>query len=189
MPAEWKESHIIKLPKKGVVRECKKSRGISLLTLVRKILNRVMLLRPQAAVDAVLRDQKAGFRKDGSFNDQIATPRLIIEQSIEWDTSVYINFVDFEKAFDSLDRNALWNVIMHYGIPGKFIRIFKNSYCAMTCKIVHSGKLTDSFAVKKGLKQEIFLTPLPLPLKNFQISIKQPLLPPPCGIRNECSLT
>ena len=45
--------------------------------------------------------------KDRSCTDQIATLRIIVELSIEWDSSVYINFVDYEKAFDSLDRDKL----------------------------------------------------------------------------------
>ena len=55
------------------------------------------------AVDAMLRDQQAGFRKDRSCTDQIATLRIIIELTIEWNTSVYVNFVDYEKAFNRLD--------------------------------------------------------------------------------------
>jgi len=125
MPQEWNESYIVKLPKKGDRRECKNYRGISLLLVVGKVLNRIILLRLQQAVDATLRDQQAGFRKDRSCIDQIATLRIVIEQSIEWNTSLYINFVDYEKAFDSLDRNALWCLMRHYGIPGKFIRIIK----------------------------------------------------------------
>ena len=97
MPTEWNKSH----------------RGISLLIVVGKILNRVMLLRLQRAVDTMLRDQQAGFRKDRSCTYQIAILRIIIEQSIEWITSVYVKFVDFEKAFNSLDRSALWSLMMH----------------------------------------------------------------------------
>ena len=47
---------------------------------------------------------------------------------IEWKTSLFLNFVDFEKAFDSLDREVVWNLMAHYGIPQKFINIIRNSY-------------------------------------------------------------
>jgi hypothetical protein len=50
-----------------------------------------------------------------------------VEQSLEWNTSLFLNFVDFEKAFDSLDREVLWNLMAHYGIPQKFINIIRNS--------------------------------------------------------------
>ncbi|VDP72546.1 unnamed protein product [Schistosoma curassoni] len=61
------------------------------------------------SVDAQLQDQQAGFRKDRSCTNQIVTPRIIDEQSTEWNSSLYINFLDYEKAFDSVDRRTLWN--------------------------------------------------------------------------------
>jgi hypothetical protein len=67
------------------------------------VLNIILLTRLLKAVDEKLREQQAGFRKDRSCTDQIAALRIIIEQSLEWNTS----FVDFEKAFDSLDREVL----------------------------------------------------------------------------------
>ena len=59
------------------------------------------------AVDDKLRDQQAGFRKERSCTDQIATLRIILEQSIEWNSSLYICFVDYKKAFDSLNMDTL----------------------------------------------------------------------------------
>lgn len=47
----------------------------------------------------------------------ISTDRRTIDQSIEWKTSLYVNFFDFEKAFDSLDQSILWFLTRH-GIPG-----------------------------------------------------------------------
>ncbi|VDO80026.1 unnamed protein product, partial [Schistosoma curassoni] len=54
------------------------------------------------AVDTQLRDQQAGFHRDRSCTDQIATLRTIVEQSFEWDSLLYINFVDYEKAFGNV---------------------------------------------------------------------------------------
>ena len=103
MPQDWNIGHLIKLPKKGNLKECKNYRGIALLTVVAKVLNSILLSRLLKAVDEKLREQQAGFRKDRSCTEQIAALRIIIEQSLEWNTSLFLNFVDFEKAFDSLD--------------------------------------------------------------------------------------
>jgi len=64
-----------------------------------------------------------GFRKHRSCIDQIATLRIIIEESLEWNSSLYINVIDFEKPFDSIDRETLWMVMRHYGIPEKIVDI------------------------------------------------------------------
>ena len=114
-----------------------------------KVFNRVILDRLKTGpVGAKLRDHQAGFRKDRSCADQISTLLIIVEQSMKWDSPLYINFVDYEKAFDSLDRDALWKLLQHYGIPDKFISLIRNSYEDMACRVVHAGQLTDAFMVK-----------------------------------------
>ena len=50
-----------------------------------------------------MRDHQADFRQGRGCIDQIGTLRIIVEQSLEFDSSLYINFVDYEKAFDSLE--------------------------------------------------------------------------------------
>ncbi|KAL5016141.1 hypothetical protein ScPMuIL_005730, partial [Solemya velum] len=101
VPTDWKEGYLIKLPKKGDLSSCSNYRGITLLSIPGKVFNRVLLNRMKEAVDPQLRDQQAGFRKDRSCTDQIATLRIILEQSLEWNSPLYVNFIDYEKAFDS----------------------------------------------------------------------------------------
>ncbi|VDP01743.1 unnamed protein product [Schistosoma margrebowiei] len=82
------------------------------------------------SVDAKLLDKQAEFRKDRSCKHQVVTLRIIVEQSIEWNSSLYINFIDYEKAFDSVDRTTLWRLLWHYGIPEKILNPIRNSYDA-----------------------------------------------------------
>ena len=101
IPRDWKEGLLIKLPKKGDLRVCTNYRGITLLSIPGKVLNRILLERMKAAVDNRLRDQQAGFRQDRSCTDHIATLRIIVEQSLEWNSSLYVSFIDYEKLFGS----------------------------------------------------------------------------------------
>ena len=57
VPAQWKEGIIIKLPKKGDLRDCSNYRGIMLLSTPGKVLNRILLERMKESVDPKLRDQ------------------------------------------------------------------------------------------------------------------------------------
>ena len=63
-------------------------------------MNKVVLERLQLALDPNLRENQAGLRKGRSCTDQIATLRIIVEQSLEWNSALFANFIDFEKAFD-----------------------------------------------------------------------------------------
>ncbi|KAL1276316.1 hypothetical protein QQF64_035939 [Cirrhinus molitorella] len=154
-----KDGHIIKLPKKGDLSNCENYRGITLLSVPGKIFNRILLERMRDAVDVRLRDHQAGFRRNRSCTDQISTLRIIIEQSLEWNSSLYMNFVDFLKAFDSLHRDTLWQLLRHYGIPAKLIRLIQKSYEEMSCQVVHGGQLTRRFDVKTGVRQGCLLSP------------------------------
>jgi hypothetical protein len=40
-----------------------------------------------------------------------------MEQSMEYLTNLYLVFVDFEKGFDSINRNKVWEIMNRYGIP------------------------------------------------------------------------
>ena len=159
VPSEWKEGYLIKIPKKGDLSSCSNYRGITLLSIPSKVFNRVLLNRIKNAVDPMIRDQQAGFRTNRSCTDQIATLRIILEQSLEWNSPLYVNFVDYEKAFDSLDRQTLWRLLRHYGVPQKIVDIIRNSYEGMTCRVVHGQQITDAFQVKTGVRQGCLLSP------------------------------
>ena len=112
IPTEWKKGLLVKLPKKkkkkkGDLSICSNWRDITLLTVASKIVRRIIL---KSAADKVLRDEQAGFRSNRSCSiDQIATLRIIIELSVEWQSSLYISFIDFEKALDSVNRECIYS--------------------------------------------------------------------------------
>ena len=75
------------------------------------------------------------------------------------DLPLYINFIDYEKAFDSVDRETLWKLLRHYGVPEKFLSLIHCTYQGMTCKVAHAGQLSESFEVRIGVRQGCLLSP------------------------------
>ena len=83
-----------------------------------------------------------------------------VEQSHEWNSTVYANFIDFQKAFDIVNRPTLWRVHAHYGIPEKNHQADKEAYSDFSAKVICGTTLTEDFGIKTGVKQECLLSPL-----------------------------
>jgi len=160
IPPEWREGTIIKLPKKGDLSYCTNWRGITLLSVTCKIFGRIILRRISGAVDSVLRQEQAGFRKGKSCVDQIFTLRQILEQVNEWNASLCVAYIDFEKAFDSVHRPMLWKILRHYGVPVKIVNLIASLYENFECRVAHDGLITEKFAVQTGVRQGCILSPL-----------------------------
>jgi hypothetical protein len=132
---------IIKLPKKGDLTNCNNWRGITLRSS-RKILSRIILNIIKRRNDNKLRREQMEFREGRSRIDQVNTLRIILEQFNENRSSLYLIFIDFEKSFDSINRNKMWNAMKIFGIPDKIIRLIKEIYKNYKCQVEHNGKLS-----------------------------------------------
>jgi sorting nexin-29 len=141
MPNDWKCGLLVKLPKKGDTINCDNWRGITLLSVPSKVLSRVLLSRMKEHVNLRLRKVQAGFRPNLFCIDQINTLRIIIEQCIEWSSRLHTVFIDFEKAFDTINREAMWNEVKHYGVPTQIVNLIQETYRGYACRVVHEGRV------------------------------------------------
>ena len=76
-----------------------------------------------------------------------------------WNCAIYVNFIDYEKAFDSVDRETMWKLLRHYGVPEKIISLIRCTFQDMSCRTAHAGQLSESFEVKTGVRQGCLLSP------------------------------
>ena len=160
IPADWSKGLIVKLSKKGDLGNCDNWRGITLLSIPSKVFCRILLNRIDEELDKTLRQEQAGFRKGRGCIDQIFALKNIVEQCIEWKTPLYINFIDFKKAFDSIHRETLWTILRSYGIPDKIVTLIKCFYTDFECAVLLNNKTTEWFAVKSGVRQGCIISPI-----------------------------
>ena len=73
---------------------------------------------------------------------------IIIEQSLEWQSPLYLNFIDFCKAFDSVDLPSMWKIVQPYGVPMKETEVPQNIYSSNRCQVIHNNCLFPVFDVK-----------------------------------------
>ena len=85
--------------------------------------------------------------------------RTIIEKTIANETPIFIHFVDFQKAFDSISREAVWNILSYYGIPKKYIDVITAVYEKTKCCVRIGRENTSSFEIKTGVRQGCVLSP------------------------------
>jgi hypothetical protein len=84
----------------------------------------------------------------------------------EYNGTVHQLFIDFKKAYDSVRREVLYNILIEFGIPRKLVRLNKMCFNETYSKIRIDKRLSGAFPIQNGLKQGDALSPL---LFNFAI--------------------
>ena len=127
-PQDWKRSVFIPIPKKGSAKECSNYHIIALISHVSKVMLKILQARLQQYMNYELWYLQAGFRKGRGTRDQIANICWIIEKATEFQKVIYIWFIDYAKAFDSVDHNKLWKILKKMGIPDHLTCFLRNLY-------------------------------------------------------------
>ena len=159
-PNDWIKLTYITIPKKGDARECNNNRTISLISHASKIMLKIIQARLEPYVKAELPDEQAGFRKGRGTRDQIANVRWIMEREHEYGRNVYFCFIDYSKAFDSVDHNKLWNVMQKMGVPKHLINLLHNLYVNQVAVVRTACGETSEFSIGKGVRQGCILSPM-----------------------------
>ena len=81
------------------------------MSIAAKLYNKMLLVRLLPLIDEVLRRNQAGFRQGRSTVDQICALRRIFEGVKHKNLSLVATFVDFKKAFDSVNRSKLFEIM------------------------------------------------------------------------------
>ena len=85
---------------------------------------------------------------------------IVRQRDIEQNMPLYSVFIDLAKAFDSVNREALWVVLESTGCPPKFISMIRLFHNGMIGQVLSSGNVTKAFAISNGVKQGYVLAPV-----------------------------
>lgn len=140
VPQDFKDVILIPIFKnKRNFKECGNYRGISLLATAAKILAKVVQKRLSKLAENILIDSQ--------------------EKAIEQRKCMYITFIDFSKAFDSVGRRTLWKVLKAFGHPDTLIDLTRAFHGGMLGVVQVRGKHTKKFLIQHGTKQGCVLAP------------------------------
>ena len=160
VPSDWMKAVIVPLYKgKGDKGECKNYRGISLLSIPGKVYGRVVIDRVRSVTEGEIGEEQCGFRRGRGCVDQVFVIKQLSEKFVSKNREMYAAFMDLEKAYDRIDRDAMWRVLSGYGVNGKLLRAVqcvydKSEACVRVCR-----EESEWFEVKVGLRQGCVMSP------------------------------
>ena len=164
IPSSWNNSIInpIQKPNCTDARDPAGYRGIASTSSVYKAYCSILNERISkwAEETGKISDKQNGFRKGRSTIDHISTLTSIIESRKLVKQSTYVCFVDFRKAYDTINRALLWSKLVNIGLNGKIFQSLKSLYSNVNCCVRVNGYMTDWFPVLSGYKQGCLLSPL-----------------------------
>ena len=159
IPADLRDALIVTLFKKGDKSLCSNYRGISLLSAVGKLFAKILLNRLTPLAEEVLHESQCGFRPSRGTIDMIFALRQIQEKCREQRVPLYLTLIDLTKAFDSIHRDTLWQILAKYGCPGKLVKMIRLLHDDMTAAVLYNGKSSEPFSVDAGVKQGSVIAP------------------------------
>jgi len=160
VPEEWKKAVIVPIYKKKDKLDCNNYRGVSLQCHCSKIFTSIILERIRKKTEEVLSEEQAGFRASRSTIDQIFTLRQLSEKYTDFSKDLYVCYIDFRKAFDSIWREGLWRVMRNMGYPEKIVRILESLYRGTFSAVRIGADITEWFETIVGVLQGCMLSPL-----------------------------
>ena len=163
-PLRWAVAIVVPLYKKGEVNNPDNYRGISLLSVTSKIFTGILNKRLYnwAEENEKINVEQAGFRRSHSTIDHIYTLHSIISNCLygRKRSKMYVCFVDFKKAFDTVNRTTLWGVLERQGVTNKMLSIIRALYNRVTAVVRYGSELTGEIECPMGVRQGCLLSPL-----------------------------
>ena len=97
--------------------------------------------------------EHAGFRSRYSTTNYINVVNQLKEKSREYNMSLCIAFIDYEKAFDSLQTQAVLTLLQEQGIEDVYIKILKDTYYLHQQLYDSSPKQSNKINIRRGGRQ------------------------------------
>ena len=141
---EWSIARCKLLEKKGDLGLCKNWRGICLLDIASKILDSVLVQRLQAVMEEEGMESQTGFRYFRGTIDGAFTVINALRKRQEHNLESFVAFIDLIKAFDSISREALWQILLKFGFPRHFVRVVMRLHTNAVMKFKINDQAQDA---------------------------------------------
>ena len=155
-PEDWTSS-VFTIPKKGDSTDCDNYRTITLISHASKIILSIILKRMEEKLNVEILEEQAGFRNVRGTSDQIFNLPMLLQKKVAANTPIYIAFIDYRKAFDSVSHQKMSRTLLEMGFPSHIAAIVQALYISHKAAVQVDGDLTNWFTVGKGVRQLVLL--------------------------------
>jgi len=160
VPQGFKDAKITTLYKnKGERGDCNTYCGISLLSVTSKVIPKLLLKRLQQVADIIYPESQYGFWTQRSTTDMIFAVRQLMKESREQRTPLFLAFADLTKILNLVDQKALFTVLAKAGCPPTLVALIRSLHDGMFAKVQFDDHLSETFSIRKGVKQRCVLAP------------------------------
>ncbi|CAI5464731.1 unnamed protein product [Closterium sp. Yama58-4] len=159
LPDEVKEAVTILLYKKGDRSQLNNYRPITLLNFSYKIMAKLLADRINKVLHLVISPEQYGFIPGQRLADAVALVADIIDAAKNGIKDWYLLLVDFQKAFDSVLRSFLFNILREMGFPPRFVAWVEGLHTHTTMKLLVNGWIGQGIDVVSGVRQGCPLAP------------------------------
>ena len=125
--------------------------------LFESILNNRLLFKNEKCNDND--PYQAGFKRNSRATDNIFIPCAIIDKQRCLSKPLYTCFVDLTKAFDYIDRTALYYKLLSRGIDGNLLNVIKSMFSKTECRVKWDSLISDILKSEYGVLQGGMLNP------------------------------
>ena len=133
---------------------CSNSRGISLLSVVDKLYGRLLSKRVRAGTECAIMEEQCGFRlgRECIYVDHVFEVRLVCEKYLANGEGVFWALVDLEKAYDTINRHGMWQMLCVYGVGGKSTKAVRRVYVDIRACVWVGNDVSELFPFNVGLR-------------------------------------
>ena len=160
-PNLWELGLITPLHKTDDIGNPDNYRGITINSCLSKLFNQLMNDRLTRYMDEndLIQCNQIGFRKGYRTSDHVFVMKTLIDKYLNTGKRLYMCFIDFKKAFDTVWREGLFYKLLKQGISRKFVNLLINTYSKQKSCVNLKENITNTFHPTKGLKQGCNLSP------------------------------
>ena len=161
-PISWTTGIIVPIHKQGNLNNVDNYRGITLLSIFSKVFTSIINKRLIFWSEAMnkINEAQGGFRQGYTRVDNMFVLQSVIQRYLNtYNGKIYTMFVDFSKAFDSVQRQRLWALCHTNGISNKMTKLLSSIYDNVKACVRSNNILSETFDVNIGVRQGCVLSP------------------------------